>query len=163
MNRVRLFIPFAVALALFAGTGRAGAREGVTLRTIAQTEVTVVNEWGEKETRLTDAARVTPGTEVIYTIQWKNDGKAPAENVVITNPVPQAMVCRAIDGAAEARVTVSIDGGKTFAPLAGLVVALPNGTTRPATPADCTHVRWSFPRPVAPGMLGEVRFRATLL
>lgn len=148
---------------LSVGPTSALAHEAVTLRTEALTEVTLVNERGVTERRLVEAARVAPGDSVIYAIHWQNAGPEPAEAVVITNPIPKHMVCVTIEDAAAARTTVSVDGGRTFGPLSRLTVSGPNGTTRPAALADCTHVRWNFDQPLAPGNKGTLHFRASLL
>lgn len=160
MTRFRTLLTLAV-LAL--GATSAQADEAVTLHTEALTEVTVVNEKGKTETRLVEAGRVAPGDDVVYAIHWENSGKKPAESVVITNPIPTHMICKTIEEATSARTTVSVDGGKTFGPLAQLTVAGPNGTARPATLADCTHVRWNFDQPLSPGHKGTLHFRASLL
>lgn len=158
--------PFRMLLTLVVlttGATNALAKEAVTLHTEALTEVTIVNDKGIPETRLVEAGRVAPGDEVVYAIHYENSGKKPAEAVVITNPIPKHMICNTIEDATAARTTVSVDGGKTFAPLARLTIAGPNGTTRPATAADCTHVRWNFDEPVLPGHKGTLHFRASLL
>jgi len=160
MTRFRMLLTLAV-LALGATSARAA--DTVTLHTEALTEVTVVNEKGKTEVRLVEAGRVAPGDEVVYAIHWENSGSKPAESVVITNPIPAHMICTTIEEATPARTTVSVDGGKTFGPLAQLTVAGPNGTKRPATLADCTHVRWNFDQPLPPGHKGTLHFRANLL
>jgi hypothetical protein len=73
------------------------------------------------------------------------------------------MVCLTVEEAASTRMTVSVDGGKTFAALGKLAIANPDGTTRPATWRDCTHVRWNFETPLSPGQKGTFHFRAGLL
>ncbi|MDZ4804536.1 MAG: hypothetical protein SGI90_06735 [Candidatus Eisenbacteria bacterium] len=160
MTRFRTLLMMVV---LAVGATEVLAGEAVTLHTEALTEVTLVNEEGKTEVRLVEAARVAPGDEVVYAIHWENSGRKPAEAVVITNPIPKHMVCTTIEEAAPARTTVSVDGGKSFGPLARLTVAGPNGTTRPATAADCTHVRWNFDQPLPPGHKGTFHFRANLL
>ena len=151
---------------LFAGALLAAvpalAADTVRLHTEALTEQVVVNAKGERETKLVEAARVTPGDEVIYAIHWENAGPKPAESVVITNPVPQHMYCLSVEESAPTRTTVSVDGGKNFAPLASLTIPQPDGTARPATWRDCTHVRWNFSKPLSPGQKGTLRFRAGL-
>ena len=150
-------------LILVFGASRTWAAETVRLKTEALTEVTEVNDKGETKKRLVEAVRVTPGDEVVYAIEWENAGLKPADAVMITNPIPHHMVCVAVEDAPTVRATVSVNGGKTFAPLALLTVPGPNGTTRPAVMRDCTHVRWTFDNPVAPGHKGTLHFRASLL
>jgi uncharacterized repeat protein (TIGR01451 family) len=152
-----------LAVALLLGAGPATAADTIRLTTEALTEKVVIDEKGRSETTLVTAARVAPGDEVIYAIHWENAGARPAEAVVITNPIPRHMVCLTAEEAASTRMTVSVDGGKTFAALAALTIANADGTTRPATWRDCTHVRWNFDKPLSPGQKGTFRFRAGLL
>jgi len=158
---MKMFLALAAGLALLAGT--ATAADTIRLRTEALTEKTVVDEKGRSETTLVTAARVAPGDEVVYAIHWENAGERPADLVVITNPIPQHMVCLTVEEAAATRMTVSVDGGKIFAALDTLTLASPDGTTRPATWHDCTHVRWNFEKPLSPGQKGTFHFRAGLL
>ena len=53
--------------------------------------------------------------------------------------------------------------GLVMAVSASLAIANADGTTRPATWRDCTHVRWNFDKPLSPGQKGTFRFRAGLL
>jgi hypothetical protein len=43
--------------------------------------------------------------------------------------------------------------------LSALSVRNADGTSRPATPADVTHVRWRIATPIPAGANGELRFR----
>jgi uncharacterized repeat protein (TIGR01451 family) len=118
---------------------------------------------GTQETKRTQAERVVPGDEVIYTIRYQNVGKDPAEAVAITNPVPDHMEFRRVlDEVPEhAELTFSIDGGATFDVPAELVVTTDEGP-RPALPEEYTHVRWTLREPLPPGAVGQVSFRARL-
>ena len=150
---------------LLTTTGLALAQEesGVVLEAQAEVEVEVVNEKGETEIHRTKAALVTPGDEVIYTIRYVNAGEKPAEDVVITNPVPEHMACRTVEETPETiLVTLSVDGGNTFDALENLTVLNEEGETRPADIADCTHVRWALAQALPPGESGQVSYRAVL-
>jgi len=57
---------------------------------------------------------------------------------------------------------VSVDGGATFGALVDLKIREADQTSRPATAADVTHVRWRFQQPLAPGATGAVAFAARL-
>lgn len=151
-------------LCLLAGPSldAAGAEGSVLLRTVAETELETVNEQGTKEIVRKEASRVTPGDEVIYTVFYENTGPAPAENVFITNPVPEHMVCVAVESVSSAEVALSVDGGRTFGAAEALVVTEEDGSERPAELGDATHVRWGFGTPLPPGASGRVSFRAVL-
>jgi uncharacterized repeat protein (TIGR01451 family) len=147
---------------VFATSAFANAPDGLELRTVAEIERTVTTPEGETQVVRTDAGRVTPGTEVIYSVFYTNSGDAPAEDVVITNPVPEHMVCVAIEPDARSQVTVSVDGGAQFDSVETLHVVDESGRARPAEVGDCTHIRWNFSEPLAPGSEGVVSFRAVL-
>jgi uncharacterized repeat protein (TIGR01451 family) len=98
---------------------------------------------------------------VIYTISASNTGTKPATDVVVTDPIPEHMDY--VDGSASsegARVTFSVDGGKTFAAKEKLQVRGQDGGTRAASATDFTHIRWQFEKPLAPGESRVVQFRA---
>jgi len=147
------------------GTGFVHAQEkgNIVLRMVAEQEIEVINADGEKELKRTEAARVVPGDEVIYTIHYTNVSEEPADNVVITNPVPNNM--RYKDGSASgdgASITFSVDEGKTYDSPDNLKVVDSEGNERPATPSDYTHIRWNFSESLLPETTGQVAFRAIL-
>lgn len=141
-----------VASTLLAGAAQA---QGVTLTARVLQEKTV-EDAGVKRVVLVPAATVTPGQEVVYDLSYANAGSKPAEQVVLTNPVPATLEYVSGDSA-----LVSVDGGKTFAVLTSLKVANADGTQRPAAPKDVTHVRWNIAA-IAPGASGHVLFKARL-
>src|SRR3546814_20505664 len=57
---------------------------------------------------------------------------------------------------------VSVDGGRSFGPIAEMKVADADGVERTATPADVTHVRWVINRAMPTGAGGQRRFRAVM-
>lgn len=135
----------------------------VELKTLAEIEVEVVTEDGEREIQRIEAAKVIPGDEVIYTIHYANVGPEPAENIVITDPVPEHMLYQ--DGSASgegASVTFSVDDGKTFDVAKNLMVPAEDGSERPAAPSDYTHVKWTLEGELEPDEAGFVTFRAQL-
>ena len=150
---------------LLAAAGLAtGAGGSIELRAIAEVEETFVNEVGETETRLVPASTVIPGTEVLYTIQYTNVSEEPADNVRITNPIPESMVL--VEGSVVgdgAELTFSADGGKTYASPEELTVLEEDCTERLAHATDYTHIRWELNQTIAAGEGGDVGFRALLL
>lgn len=135
----------------------------VELKTVAEIEVEVVTEDGGKEIERIEAAKVVPGDEVIYTIHYANTGPEPAENIVITDPIPEHMLYQ--DGSASgegAFVTFSVDDGKTFDVAEKLTVPAEDGNDRPAAPSDYTHVKWTLEGELKPDAAGLVTFRAQL-
>ncbi len=150
---------------LFAATGgMAGAQESghLNVTTTVQKEEVTIDDSGARSTELVDASTVVPGDEVIYTVTFLNISDEPAENVVITNPLPADLTY--IDGSAfspGAEVVFSVDGGKTFAASKSLTVN-ENGEQRSATANDFTHIRWVMASSLAAGMQGMSQFRARL-
>jgi len=144
---------------LLAGTAFAG----VELTAQALTEVKSTNEAGEEVIELIKADKVVPGDEVIYTIHFVNKGSEPADDVVITNPIPQHMVFTSVgQSPRNAQVEMSADGGSDYGRPGQITVAEAGGGDRPANATDFTHVRWTFQEPLDPGAEGSVSFRAQL-
>jgi uncharacterized repeat protein (TIGR01451 family) len=134
----------------------------ISLKTVAETEQEVVDEKGERVKRLMPAAKVTPGTEVVWTVVASNVCAAPVGNVFIDNPVPEHMryVADSALGVGAA-IVYSLDGRRYGAPET-LRVRDADGSERLARPDEYTHIRWSFRNAIAPGQLATARFRAVL-
>lgn len=153
----------AAFLALGLTAVAAHAVAAVELKSEAFHEVEVTDKAGKKSKKLEALSKAVPGQEVIYVLTYSNTGKEPAGNVVLNNPVPAelAYVAGSARGAGT-RAEVSIDGGKSFAALEKLTVKKADGTTRPATGSDVTHVRWTVTAPVKAGASGSATYRAVL-
>ena len=152
-----------VPLILFL-SGTAAAQDDNTLEVITtvQKVVTVVADDGQVTTEYVDADTVIPGERVQYTILFRNVGTQPAENVVITNPISESLVY--VTGSAlqdGLTVEFSVDGGQSFAAADALRVSN-NGSDRPATNSDYTHVRWVMQTALAVGDQGFASFAADL-
>lgn len=118
---------------------------------------------GTERRELVEAARVLPGEEVLFTVSYTNVGAQPAEDLTITNPVPDHMDY--VDNSASngsASVTFSVDGGQTFGTPQELSVTGADGEQRMAAAAEYTHVRWVLDGDVAPGASGTVQFTAVV-
>jgi uncharacterized repeat protein (TIGR01451 family) len=102
---------------------------------------------------------VTPGDRLIFELSYRNAGAEPATGFTITDPIPASVV---FTGGESEGASFSVDGGRTWGPLASLRVARPNGAPRAATPADVTHVKWAFARPIPAGAAGSVSFRGVV-
>jgi len=155
MKTINLLSSFLV-LALFSGPIMAQ----IKVTTVAEVEVTEINKQGEKVVKRTEAARVVPGTEVIYTVTAKNTGNEAADNIVVTNPIPEQTVY--VEGSAfgaGTTITFSVDGGKTYNTPAKLTVKDAAGVPRPATAEDYTNVRWTLQFSLQPGQEAPVWYR----
>ncbi len=159
---IRQFITAGVlALAFIAPVADAAGTVELTVKSLQEVQVTDKN--GKITKKTVPVAKVVPGDEVIYVISYANKGKQPADNVVITNPVPAPVAFRAgTSAAAGATDTVSVDGGKTFGKLEALAVPGADGKPRAATGADVTHVQWKLNAPVKAGASGSVSYRVVI-
>lgn len=138
----------------------AHAMAQIEVKTVAEIEVTEINDKGEKIVKRTAATNVVPGTEVIYTITAKNTGTEPADNIVVTNPVPDQTVY--VDGSAfgaGTNITFSVDGGKSYDKAQNLKVKDKAGQSHNAKAEDYTHVRWALQFNLQPGQEAPVWYR----
>lgn len=115
-----------------------------------------VTEGGKSRIELHDPKVVLPGDRLVFSTVYTNGSASPAQNFVVTNPLPGAvsLIYEAAQGYA-----VSVDGGKTWGALAALKVSDGNGGQRPATAADATHLRWVIPA-IPAGASGKVQYHA---
>lgn len=111
---------------------------------------------GKQRISLEEPKVVVPGDRLVFVLNYRNSGAQPADKFVITNPMPSAV--RFAD-AGDTRPYVSVDGGKNWGTLDTLTVPLADGTRRPAQPADVTHIRWAFQKPIPAGGVGKLMFR----
>jgi uncharacterized repeat protein (TIGR01451 family) len=133
----------------------------VEIHAVAEVEVKVKDADGKEQVKREPAKKVPPGVAVIYTLRAENKGAKPADDVVVTDPIPEHMDY--VDGSATsagARLTFSTDGGKTFAPKGKLQIRGKDGVIRDANASELTHIRWQFEKPLAPGEARAVEFRA---
>lgn len=152
----------ATVVALLFAVAPALSAEQLELTMVAEKEVTVRDDTGETRVERVRPDLVVPGEEVIYTISYANPLAEPADNVVITNPLPEHMTYSA--GTAEGvdtEILFSVDGSRFDRPGA-LTVRVEDGTERPATVEDYTHIRWLLKASVLPGATGQVSYRARL-
>ncbi len=156
-KRMNMKIFAAVAGTMLMASAALAQSVAITTRLFVETYVT--GKDGAIERQLKPASTVTPGDRLVYVVSYRNNGKQPATDFAITNPVPQHV---AFAGDETAGAQMSIDGGKTWGALTALKVANANGTSRPARREDVTHLRWQLSQPIAPGTEGQVTFKARL-
>lgn len=155
-------LTLAVATLLTATLVLAQEKGHLNISTVVQKEEMTVTDSGERRTKLVPADTVVPGDSVLYTITFRNVSDDVAENVVITNPMPENLTY--ISGSAFAPGTVieySIDGGENY-DLAENLTVNDSGGARAARAEDFTHVRFVMQDDLAPGAEGVARFRAKL-
>ncbi|KST70480.1 hypothetical protein BC008_45125 [Mastigocoleus testarum BC008] len=95
-------------------------------------------------------AQVQPGDVLRYRVNGGNNGDKAVKNLAINQPIPEGMEYVLKSATVEqnkgAKITYSIDGGKTFVENPTVKVKLENGEveTRPAPAEAYTHARWNF-------------------
>ena len=114
---------------------------------------------GRQRVRLEEPKVVVPGDRLVFVLNYRNAGGQPADRFVITNPLPSAV---RFAGAGDTRPLVSVDGGRNWGTIEALSVPLSDGSRRPAQPADVTHVRWAFSKPIPAGGAGKLMFRGVV-
>ncbi|MDE2349902.1 MAG: DUF11 domain-containing protein [Gammaproteobacteria bacterium] len=152
----------AAGLVAAALAGAAGAQPQIDVRTTAQV-LRQLRIDGKPRVTLVPADRVVAGDPVVYTLAVRNVGAAPAAAVVVTTPIPPRM--RYLAGSAAgpgARVSFSVDGGRTYDAPAKLTVLGRDGKPRAADAADYTNIRWLLQDQLQAGSVAFVRFRAVL-
>jgi uncharacterized repeat protein (TIGR01451 family) len=150
----RLFIATVAALSTQA-LGMTST-SGLSVETIAERRVQLN---GGVEYMAAEQLRV--GDEIFYTVRVRNMTGSAVQDASVVKGVPRntRYIVNSATGPAAA-VDFSVDGGTTFASPEQLVVPLPGGGVRPATPDDYTHIRWRLRHPLAGGAIALLRFRA---
>jgi uncharacterized repeat protein (TIGR01451 family) len=153
-----------VGTAVFAQEPDAAPRRGsLEVQTVVQKLHEEVDESGERTTELVAVDTAVPGDEVVYTVTFTNVGVEPAENILITNPIPPQM--RYVSGTAfgpGTEIEYSVDGGSSWGIPQALRVSTSNGSERLAEADDYTHIRWALYSPLEVGERGFARFRAVV-
>ncbi len=130
---------------------------GVALHGDVKVETTTVVN-GVEKTVLAVPKIVVPGNRLLFSTAYRNEGAAPVQNFVVTNPVPNGIAVAAPDAA---NLIVSVDGGKSWGKLAGMTVKDAKSVPHPAQATDVTHVRWTVAS-IAPGAAGSVAYHAVV-
>ena len=139
--------------------GAALAANNVSLSSDVFVERTVEKPNGTTARVLEQPRTVTPGDKLVFVVNYKNVGSAPATDFSVTNPLPKAV---AFNGTSDGTEIVSVDGGKSWGPLSSLTYPSKNGDLRPALMTDVTHVKWKFNRSLSAGSGGKLVFRGTV-
>lgn len=132
------------------------AANRVSLASTVFVEKTITDTSGKSRVILVEPQLVAPGDRLVFILAYRNMGGAPANDFVVTNPMPQAV---AYQGTPDETALVSVDGGRSWGRLAFLKVKDSDGRVRGARPEDVTHVRWSMKQPIPAGAQGRLSFR----
>ncbi|MDB5715865.1 MAG: hypothetical protein JWO15_3262 [Sphingomonadales bacterium] len=131
------------------------AANDVSLTSAMFVEKSVPQTGGPAKITLEQPKSVPPGAKLVFVLSYRNQGKTPATNFTVTNPMPNGV---AFDSTADPGASYSVDGGKTWGPLTTLRVPA-GATSRAALPEDVTHIRWILKTPIPVGGTGKLSFR----
>jgi len=154
----KLAMAMAAAISLAAPLSAQGASAPVSLTGDVKAEKVIVGADGKERIELVEPTAIIPGDKLVFGTDYASKGAETVNNFVVTNPLPAAV---RLAPEADPALSVSVDGGKTFGALAALTITSSDGTTRPATHADVTHVRWVLAS-IAPGESGRLTYPAII-
>lgn len=146
---------------LLAAASSVLAADPVVITSEALAEQKVTKPDGKLEIVRVPAGKIIPGGTIIFVNTISNNGASPAEKIAITNPIPAEMLY--LDGSASGQgttISFSVDGGKKFELPEKLRIKQSDGSFRPATTADYTHLRWTLNNALAPKQTLQVEYRA---
>ena len=130
----------------------------------AEVEV-IIEENGETRTQLITAEDVQPGQEVIYTLNYINQGEESAFDITLNNQIDLNSTYQLGSAWGDADIQFSVDGGQSFNTASLLVYEFEtaDGTKqqRQASPDRYTNIRWII-KEIAGGARGQVGFRVTV-
>ena len=144
-------------------------RPEVKLVMQAEKQVQTVDDQGKAQTSwqlLEGEATVLPQDVLRYTILSENAGELPAQDLVITQPIPPQMTYQldTATGNGGVAITYSIDQGETFVaePLVEVVQEDGTVTLEPAPAEAYTHIRWDFANTLEPEVAVQVSYAVTV-
>ncbi|WP_427158399.1 hypothetical protein ACQFX9_21685 [Aliinostoc sp. HNIBRCY26] len=128
-------------------------QQALQLVLAAEKQVVTKDQQGKQKVSwqaLTGAVKVTPGDVLKYTLSGENKSDRPIKNLTLNQPIPQGMayVLNSAKIAREdAKITYSIDGGRSFVDNPTIKVTLAGGKveTKPAPATAYTHIRVQLP------------------
>lgn len=137
----------------------AQADPSVSLASDVLVERTTVGADGRTQVSLEEPSTVVPGDKLVFVLRYRNNGRQPAADFVVTNPLPAAV---AFQGSNDGSAQLSVDGGRSWGAIGDLTITEADGTRRAARMEDVTHVRWTFAQPIPAGEAGRLMFRGVV-
>lgn len=139
----------------------------VQLRLGVEKKVVQQNQQGKQQTTwqtLQGKVVVQPGDVMRYTVSGANNSDRPVKNLVITQPIPKqtTYVLNSVTTKNKgAKITYSINNGKSFVEKPTIQVKLPNGKleTRPAPAELYTQLRFNFTDLIAPATVVSAAYQ----
>ena len=145
----------ALVLSTILVPSHAYAKSPITLDSQIFVERVVKSDTGSKVV-LEKPKRVVPGDNLVFVLNYTNQGHEAARDFVVTNPLPAAV---AFVGGTNGSALVSVDGGKSWGALDQLKIVRADGSVRPAEPDDVTHIKWQMNQSIAAGSGGKLMYR----
>jgi uncharacterized repeat protein (TIGR01451 family) len=140
----------------------AGTPSAVAIKAVAEVELRKF-EHGREVSTLAPADRVASGDWLIYTLEVRNTAPRtiPAPTVIYAVPEHTEYVADSAVGPA-AKISYSVDGGRSFDVPENLKVQEPGGAPHAAAASDYTHIRWQLKYGLKGNSVAFVRFRARM-
>ena len=152
-----------VAVFLCAVSTTVFAADKLVLSSAVFQEIEMTDAQGNKKIKRVPAATALPGSELIYVTTYTNTGDKAAEDVIINNPLAKELLYKNQSASGEnAKIAVSVDGGKHYGDLAVLRIPTGDGDSRSAQVNDITDLQFKITNPVLPQTEGTVSFRVIL-
>jgi uncharacterized repeat protein (TIGR01451 family) len=124
----------------------------IQLRLEAEKQVVAQDQQGKQSKAwqpLKGQAVVQPGDVLRYTLSGENKSDRSVSNLTLNQPIPKGMVyvLKSTSATNNAKITYSIDGGRSFVENPTVKATLPNGKveTKPAPAITYTHIRLQIP------------------
>ncbi len=124
----------------------------IQLHLDAEKQVVVKDQQGKQSKKwepLKGQVVVQPGDVLRYTLISENKSDRLIKNLTLNQPIPKGMiyVLKSTNVTNNAKMTYSIDGGRSFVENPTIKVTLPNGKveTKPAPATAYTHIRLLVP------------------
>nr|WP_198161154.1 DUF11 domain-containing protein [Anabaena sp. CA = ATCC 33047] len=119
----------------------------------AEKQILTKNQQGKQQVTwqaLKGQAQVKPGDRLRYTVTGENTSDRPLKNLTLNQSIPNGMVYvlkSANINNQDAKITYSIDGGRSFVENPIIKVTLTDGKveTKPAPATAYTHIRLQIP------------------
>lgn len=146
-------------IALLAITSLSLADPKITLSMSAEVEAVEIED-GKQIIKRVPAEMVQSGQEVVYTLNYINQGSETATNVILNNPINENAIYVADSVFGDnADISFSLDG-ETFAAANNLTVEV-QGELVKAAPQQYKAVRWQV-KEIPPGSKGTAGFKVKI-
>jgi len=125
-------------------------------------EKIILKNDGTQEKIREQAKNALPGEELVGVLTYEYLQDKEADNSILTMALQKEFIY--VEGSAtdEDYVWFSVDGGKTYARFADLIVTDKEGTSQKATGKDVTHLQWRHPHALNKGDSGTLEYRVTI-